>query len=249
MDEHGHDSDIDSLFGSFASGDDKDTQSSSLSGVMPVLTTRPPIPGFYYDPLLLLSPELCNELLCYLQSTYFSETQSDINQVMLFGRCGSTLPSILENLLDELAFLLVGRIPDDIHSMLFPAPEISRQRSRQAILNKYLPGEGITPHIDLLKRFDDGIIGVSLGSGTVMDFEKSYDKDQGTTWSLYLPPGSVIVLTGESRYQWTHGIATRDEDWVRMDDQDGKKEPVSIKRGTRMSITFRWLLPGADVLI
>lgn len=40
----------------------------------------------------------------------------------------------------------------------------------QTIINKYLPGMGIKPHVDLLK-FEDGIVVLSLLSPYVMDFE------------------------------------------------------------------------------
>lgn len=39
----------------------------------------------------------------------------------------------------------------------------------QCIVNSYSPGQGITPHVDLVS-FADGIVSVSLRSPTVMDF-------------------------------------------------------------------------------
>ncbi|KAG2437658.1 hypothetical protein HYH02_011039 [Chlamydomonas schloesseri] len=41
----------------------------------------------------------------------------------------------------------------------------------QAIVNLYRPGEGITDHVDLA-RFQDGIVGVSMGGPVVMDFRR-----------------------------------------------------------------------------
>jgi hypothetical protein len=75
----------------------------------------------------------------------------------------------LNSLLEELAGILRPHIPLSTYNLLFPS---GSYQSRQAILNRYEPGEGITPHVDLLKRFGDGIIGVSLGAGCVMDFQR-----------------------------------------------------------------------------
>lgn len=105
--------------------------------------------------------------------------------------------------------------------------------------------------MDLLGRYGDGIIGVSLNSGTVMSFLRVLDekgegkgKQEGREERVYLPAGSVIVLTGEARYEWTHGIAKRTVDVV-----EGLGGVIEeIERGERISITFRWLLPGADVV-
>ena len=47
-----------------------------------------------------------------------------------------------------------------------------------------------------------------------------------------LPPRSLLVLSGQARYLWTHGIATRhfDQDQVAM---------TTVPRGVRVSLTFR----------
>ena len=64
--------------------------------------------------------------------------------------------------------------------------------------------------------------------------------------ALYLPKGSVVVMTGEARYGWTHGIAKRFNDLVEA--SPDSSESVLLERDLRLSITFRWLLPGADVV-
>ena len=40
----------------------------------------------------------------------------------------------------------------------------------QLTVNRYLPGQGIPPHVDTHSAFFDGIVSLSLGSGAVMDF-------------------------------------------------------------------------------
>lgn len=141
----------------------------------------------------------------------------------------------------------------EILDLIFPAHE---HLKRQAIINFYLPGEGITPHVDLLGRYADGIVGVSLGSGCVMTFAEVVaanptpeDSQLGDAqpsketpprrYDVYLPRRSVIVLSGPARYDWAHSIEEQAEDWV-----DGEL----IARRERLSVTFRWMLEGADVV-
>lgn len=103
-------------------------------------------------------------------------------------------------------------------------------------MNLYRPGEGISPHIDLPNRYQNGIVGISLLSTTVMDFSKGRD-----TISIVLRPGDVYTLEGEARYDWVHEIASRDRDVVT---ENGVQREVM--RGTRMSITIRRMIEGAD---
>lgn len=248
--------------------------------------TAPPISGLFFDPYIQLPTELADQVLHQCKTTYFQNPST--NQIMLFGRAtdpsspdASTKPSnlgmppFLHSLLLHLEELLRPSLPSDIHKLLFP-PSSEPSRARQAIINLYRPGEGITPHVDLLGRFGDGIIGVSLGSGCVMDFRRaSTSEEKGgygagqdidtwddgfidedgkrKRWGLYLPARSVLVMSGDARYRWTHGIEKKEEDFVERESGEGLDEiprrvAGRISRGERLSITFRWLLPGAEIV-
>ena len=50
--------------------------------------------------------------------------------------------------------------------------------------------------------------------------------------SIWLPPRSIVVLTGEARYVWKHSIAKRVQDQVI---NESKPRP----RERRISLTFR----------
>ncbi|KAI1791100.1 hypothetical protein LXA43DRAFT_1013491 [Ganoderma leucocontextum] len=233
--------------------------------------TAPSILGLYFDPTLLLPEDLAEDLMLMCIRTFFQEGTG--NQVMLFERAPSSdsdstspappsptkLPSFLSDLLSTLDALLRPSVPPEVHDLLFspsPASYEGPPRARQAIINLYWPGEGITPHVDLLDRYGDGIIGVSLGSGCTMQFAKvASDQPQSGAPSsppvpdqcaLYLPKGSVVIMTGEARYGWTHGIEKRFDDWVEV--SPDSSQSVLLERDMRLSITFRWLLPGADVV-
>jgi hypothetical protein len=191
----------------------------------------PPIPGLYL-PSCRIPAELEAEIFNFCSLTYFNKPGAD--QVMLFG---NMIPSPLRNLLDTVSALLgdSSEIPEDIHNILFrPLPG----HARQAIINMYCPGQGISPHVDLVGRYGDGIFGVSMGSGCAMAF-KHVANEEGVNapdeHEVYLPRRSIVALTGEARYDWTHGIPSREVDG----DQPRQK---------RISVTFRWLLPNADVV-
>jgi hypothetical protein len=240
-------SDNDSLFDGL---DDlgEDSLETGLSDRFIAFKTAPAIPGLFFDSSLLIPQELADSVLAFCMQTYFLSPAD--NQVMLFGRfspCESSskstsgLPPILLSLLDKLSVLLQPVLPPETYSLLFPSNPTG---ARQAIINLYKTGEGITPHVDLLKRYGDGIIGVSFSSGCVMRFDKVDPVPEDNRWDLFLPERSVIVLSKEARYGWTHGIDKKRRDLV-------SQSPSSeswIERGVRMSVTFRWLLPGADVV-
>jgi len=95
----------------------------------------------------------------------------------------------------------------------------------QAIINEYAPGQGIASHIDCVPCFDDVVTSLSLAAPVVMDLKY---KEQHVP--ILLEPRSLLVLRGEARYHWTHGIAKRQQDIV--------NETV-IPRERRLSVTFR----------
>lgn len=71
----------------------------------------------------------------------------------------------------------------------------------QCIVNEYTRNQGIAAHVDSVK-FGPTIVGFSIGADSVMQFTNA---DQ--TVDVFLPRRSVLVMTGESRYEWKHGIS------------------------------------------
>ncbi len=63
------------------------------------------------------------------------------------------------------------------------------------VLNRYQPGEGIRPHVDLL-RFEDAVAIVSLGSAAVMTFTHC---EAAREAQVLLQPGDVLLLEGDAR--------------------------------------------------
>lgn len=98
----------------------------------------------------------------------------------------------------------------------------------QVIINEYLPGQGITNHIDCPPCFSDTIASLSLGSQCVMNFTNKEDESEIIPYLLDV--NSIVVLKEDSRYCWMHGIKH-----VKTDNYFGHK----VKRERRVSLTFR----------
>lgn len=101
------------------------------------------------------------------------------------------------------------------------------QRPDQVIVNEYLPGQGISAHVDCEPCFGDCIASVSLLGGCVMDFVQLGAEQR---CALYLEPRSMVALQGAARSQWTHAIPARKSD---------RLSGVTIPRTRRVSLTFR----------
>lgn len=99
----------------------------------------------------------------------------------------------------------------------------------QLIINEYLPSQGITKHTDCIPCFKDTIVMISLNSTCTMKFTK---KDMETV-ELFLEPRSILVCSGESRYEWAHEIPARKSD---------KYNGNVFHRSRRVSLTFRQVL-------
>jgi alkylated DNA repair dioxygenase AlkB len=97
----------------------------------------------------------------------------------------------------------------------------------QVIANEYLPGQGISAHIDCEPCFGDVIVSLSLLSRCEMQF---HCPGTGERQAAILSPRSLLVLEGAARHNWTHAISAR-----RSDNIDG----VQLMRGRRVSLTFR----------
>ncbi|WP_328410685.1 alpha-ketoglutarate-dependent dioxygenase AlkB [Nocardia sp. NBC_00403] len=104
------------------------------------------------------------------------------------------------------------------------------ERADQVIVNEYQPGQGISAHVDCVPCFGPEVAAISLGSAYTMDF---LDPDTRVRIPVRLEAGSLIVMTGPSRYRWRHAIAPRKSDMTPR----GR-----VTRGRRVSVTFRTVL-------
>ena len=105
--------------------------------------------------------------------------------------------------------------------------ELMRDCPDQVIINEYKPGQGIANHVDCEPCFGDTIISLSLRSACTMNFIESASKQKR---ELVLKPRSVVAISAQARYDWSHGIPARFADEI---------EGVRINRELRISMTFR----------
>ena len=109
----------------------------------------------------------------------------------------------------------------------------------QCTVNEYLPGLGIAAHVDTHSTFGPTLCSLSLLGQTVMSFVHSVT---GARIDMILPPRSLLVLQDEARYVWTHGIASRTTDLVKVRGKDQEEEEEAlVPRATRLSLTLRKL--------
>ena len=97
-----------------------------------------------------------------------------------------------------------------------------------SVINEFLPGQGIAPHVDH-PAFGPTVVAVSLGGATLLDLHDPTTPESERV-SLDVQPRSLWVLGGEARSRWLHGIAPRHRDVL---------GGVARPRERRVSITLR----------
>lgn len=120
-------------------------------------------------------------------------------------------------------------IPDQYFYLLDRLEPYHSGRPSQLIINEYLRTQGIASHIDST-TFGPVITTISLGDEAIMSFKNS---TTGEVVDVPLHPRSAVLMTGDSRYVWSHEIP-RKIGYI----CDGKNK----KRGQdwrRVSLTFR----------
>ena len=112
----------------------------------------------------------------------------------------------------------------------------------QVIVNEYQVGQGIASHIDCETCFSNDIVTLSLHSGCIMEFTRAKkmsnksDKKKfmaSKTTPVWLSGRSIVVMRGDARWLWFHGIKPRQSDtW----------KNTSYPRSRRVSLTFRKII-------
>ncbi len=125
----------------------------------------------------------------------------------------------------------LGALPDwlaNVAQKLYDETGLFDRVPEQVIVNEYLPGQGISTHIDH-RGFGPTVCMVSLLDDWEMDFSKNW-KDKSPA---LLKQGSVVLLTEDARSKWQHGIAPRRSELT----ENGRRD-----RKRRLSMTFRTVL-------
>ncbi|ORY77777.1 hypothetical protein BCR37DRAFT_394864 [Protomyces lactucae-debilis] len=80
----------------------------------------------------------------------------------------------------------------------------------QVTIQYYPPGSGIPPHCDTHSTYTH-LFGLSLGNPVTMDFRQPRPEGRFEV-PVDLVPGSMIRMSGASRYEFEHGIKKRRSD-------------------------------------
>ena len=132
--------------------------------------------------------------------------------------------------------MYLGQLPDYLQELaqrLYDETNLFPQTPTQVIINEYLPGQGISSHIDH-KGFGPAIATLSLLEDWEMDFSLNW---RDKTPAL-LPAGSCLIMTGPARSKWQHAIQARRYE----PGPDGNR-----RRQRRVSLTFRTVLNRAGL--
>lgn len=101
--------------------------------------------------------------------------------------------------------------------------DLSYDNFDQLIINEYKKDQGISAHIDCVPCFKDGIVSVTIANYGIMTF-KNINSNESI--DVKLKRRSIAILTGDSRYKWTHEICKgKNKNFCNLD--------------PRISLTFR----------
>jgi len=151
-----------------------------------------------------------------------NDSRGNLNQQ---SEAAKPFPEIIKTLRD----IMIDHITED-------SGPPTGETFNQCIINKYEPGQGIGPHIDSLAY------GAVIGCFTIVTgigdspgiVELLHPTNSKTKYPIITMPGSLYVMTGDSRYKWKHQMVARKTDDRR-------------KRATRISVTFRSLLSQEEI--
>lgn len=166
--------------------------------------------------------------LVYTQAQLQPVTNSDNSrQVIQYGyQYDYTHKTAMKQKIDYIPDILIPLkeyAENYIRAKINPAISIC---FNQCIINRYIPGQGISAHIDSF-TYGPYIACFTFLSGRDMEFT-----DSKTNYILYTKPNTMYIMTGNARYKWRHQMKGRKNDIV---------ENIKILRGECFSVTFRYV--------
>eukprot|EP00892_Ulva_mutabilis_P000048 jgi/Ulvmu1/10043/UM059_0093.1 len=107
---------------------------------------------------------------------------------------------------------LVDRFVTDMPYSSCPVFRNTDCMPNQCLVNEYVANQGISSHFEDTNSFGDAIMTVSLLSPIFMTLKKpaiptNQCQEILEEHKLLLKPRSCLMMSGEARYRWRHGIA------------------------------------------
>ncbi|XP_050421535.1 alpha-ketoglutarate-dependent dioxygenase alkB homolog 6 [Adelges cooleyi] len=152
--------------------------------------------------------------------------------------------------------LIPEKIPDWLNGFVKQIDRLgvfpSTNQPNHVLVNEYLPGQGIMPHLDG-SLFYPTVTTISCGSHTILNFYAAPKQDGGNgtllnkkVYSIYLERRSLLILRESMYNDYLHGIEEIKEDIVdetllniKSCGLDTKKGKIILPRDTRISLTVR----------
>lgn len=123
------------------------------------------------------------------------------------------------------------------------------QTPNHVLINEYLPGQGIMPHVDG-GAYHPVVCTISLGSSLCLDIHERTEEGSTKTvptWRILQEPRSLLITTHDLYTQYLHGIAPIERDvelnqntianWNLLRSQPDPES--STDRQIRVSLTYR----------
>ena len=181
---------------------------------------QPPIPGLHYFPAFLDEQQQRSAIRQIDRSAWLTDLE---RRVQHYGWRYDYRARTIDR------SMRIGPLPEwlaEIAASLHKRTGLFDGVPNQAIVNEYEPGQGIAMHADR-QCFGPAVATVSLGDDWTMDFRAVGGKQKA---QMLLMRGSALVLTGEARNHWLHGIAKRKSETTAS---------TPRPRTRRLSLTFR----------
>ena len=191
---------------------------------------KDPVNGLFLIPASISSSETA-EIMAFVKTIVWDT--SIARRTKQFGWQYNHKDATLSRLTNEHAV-----IPHCFSSQLSRLKTLLGVSFNQLIINRYEPTQGIAHHTDH-HEFGGTIVSISMGEAGVMSFTRQLTRgplpngrSSGKFVAITLEPGSLLVLSGEARSCWKHGISKE----ATATDSYGR---TSTRRGIRISLTFR----------
>ena len=189
------------------------------------------IPGLYYIDNYITN-EQHDSILQFFNNNEWDKIDTRIVQQYIYkllpqkgDKLKQDLKRIKKKPFDEMPFCVEGILNQIINDKRFGIDD--DYYFDQLSVNNYPSFGGISYHFDSIDCFDDFIVCLSFLSEAVINFKNI---ETNEIKQLLLKPKSLLILSGDARYKWKHGITDNNVHFY-----DGMR----INRQQRISLTFR----------
>eukprot|EP01100_Stratorugosa_tubuloviscum_P011712 TRINITY_DN529_c0_g1_i1.p1 TRINITY_DN529_c0_g1~~TRINITY_DN529_c0_g1_i1.p1 ORF type:complete len:197 (+),score=77.05 TRINITY_DN529_c0_g1_i1:37-627(+) len=183
------------------------------------------VPGLFLIQNFIENDEEEEELINNIQIGDWKSNRQQTRRVQVYGPYHDKHYRVyphsqitpIPHYLKILSNKIIPLLKENFNHLNYPYELLGQDKFTEIFINEYLPWNQLQFHKDHCITYKEVIIGISLASTSVLSFKKN-DKEIG----VVLPRKSLYLMTGDSRYNWEHGM-----------------HPGSLDEAFRFSITYR----------